>query len=647
MATASINDSYHDLRVTETPFGNIGLAFSGGGFRAAAFCLGTLTMLNALEWGDEGTLLGNVTYISSASGGTITNAMYALSMAEGDSFNEFYRKISEQLQGTDLLTCALDILNNKSRWLDDQEKRRNIINAFALAYDKMLFDGKVLDNLKKAAPSSPLDEVCFNTSDFYRGLLFRQNIKMKADKDEAGFLYGNYILHLDHGTAGRIKLGDALASSACFPAGFEPMAFPADFANKDLKSATIRQNIHVDLQELKETELEFVFDKHEINKVKNSLPGGFTVQELKAELEKMPVAAHFETGFMDGGIDDNQGIESIMRANDRRLKKDTNFKPFDLMLINDVASHFMNPYKPAAAAKKFFSLRTLFWICIGAGLIGLGGLICNSHISCQWGRVLANVVSALLFVVPVSVIVVLWNAKRLVLEKVNIGSSLNLNKNFSEGVAQTFFRYLAKTPITVLINLLADRGTSVLTLNMDVFLKRIRYLLYNQFMEAGRATFTVKTNHVYDLSFSNDTNREGNSADPGTYAPTQGMQIVAQCAFEMGTTLWFDDKNDLNRAALIACGQFTTCYNLLVYISRMKVPGKPGEQPYFNSLSQLYQGRINKLEADLKAFYTKFGGDPFALYNQLGHDVFGNKFHAKKLDQYSFPKQFEGLRSKA
>ena len=50
---------------------NIGLAFSGGGYRAATFDLGTLSFLNSVRLDDGHTLLDRVTALSSVSGGTI------------------------------------------------------------------------------------------------------------------------------------------------------------------------------------------------------------------------------------------------------------------------------------------------------------------------------------------------------------------------------------------------------------------------------------------------------------------------------------------------------------------------------------------------------------------------------------------------
>jgi NTE family protein len=67
----------------------IGLALSGGGYRAAAFHLGTLTKLNEMG------ILPNVDVISTISGGSIAGAYYLLNMA---SFADFARRFRLALQ---------------------------------------------------------------------------------------------------------------------------------------------------------------------------------------------------------------------------------------------------------------------------------------------------------------------------------------------------------------------------------------------------------------------------------------------------------------------------------------------------------------------------------------------------------------------
>ena len=54
--------------------------------------------------------------------------------------------------------------------------------------------------------------------------------------------------------------------------------------------------------------------------------------------------------------------------------------------------------------------------------------------------------------------------------------------------------------------------------------------------------------------------------------PSRELQQVATLATEMDTTLWFDKNHvhDKRPAALLATGQFTTCYNLLRYAFRFE-----------------------------------------------------------------------------
>ena len=68
----------------------IGLAFSGGGYRAAAYHIGVLRTLHRMG------ILDKVDVISSVSGGSIIAAYYALNLSEG--FDEFEKSFIEKLQ---------------------------------------------------------------------------------------------------------------------------------------------------------------------------------------------------------------------------------------------------------------------------------------------------------------------------------------------------------------------------------------------------------------------------------------------------------------------------------------------------------------------------------------------------------------------
>ena len=92
------------------------------------------------------------------------------------------------------------------------------------------------------------------------------------------------------------RIADAIAASSCFPLGFEPTILPDDF----------------------------VSDKEDIS-----------YKEIKQhKLFKEGI------GLMDGGIVDNQGIGSIILADNRRQANDK----FDLIMVCDVGSYKMDSW---------------------------------------------------------------------------------------------------------------------------------------------------------------------------------------------------------------------------------------------------------------------------------------------------------------
>ena len=75
MSTASIPNGGASFNARVAPI-RIGLALSGGGFRAAAYHLGVLKRL------EEFGVLASIEALSTVSGGSITGALYALRCAE-------------------------------------------------------------------------------------------------------------------------------------------------------------------------------------------------------------------------------------------------------------------------------------------------------------------------------------------------------------------------------------------------------------------------------------------------------------------------------------------------------------------------------------------------------------------------------------
>src|SRR4051812_7582245 len=112
-------------KVPQNPFGRIALSCSGGGYRAAAFHLGSIAYLNELKF-KGAPLLERVCLISTVSGGTITGAIYALKKQHGWSFGDIYNFILEKLHHLDLLKLSLEKLNPNAEW-KNAHKTKNLI----------------------------------------------------------------------------------------------------------------------------------------------------------------------------------------------------------------------------------------------------------------------------------------------------------------------------------------------------------------------------------------------------------------------------------------------------------------------------------------------------------------------------------------
>ncbi|MFI5138986.1 MAG: patatin-like phospholipase family protein [Sphingobacteriales bacterium] len=575
------------------PFENIALAFSGGGFRAATFALGVLSYFNKIEFDPDDahsgqTLLQRVTYLSSASGGTIATALYALCNAQGKTFEAFYVKLFDTLTGDRLLENALIVLSDKKRWEKDSKKGRNIINAFSVAYDEYIFEGHTLESLiHQSKNGAHLQEVCFNTTEFYTGLSFRQDLKLVPDAGKDPYYkYGNENIYVEHAVSKRIKLADALAASSCFPGGFEPIVFPDDFTYQGLSEGALKK--------------------------------ATTLKEQTGDKDEKKFIAEKKVGFMDGGITDNQALQSMMYADGRRIRRETSFSPFDLMLVNDVGSYFIKPYVvPELTKHRGINLtwvyRLIFFIfVIGLALAGIG-------IHCH--RPVLDLIGGLVIVIPA---IFLWFVSWLKKKIVAVSESPT---GFTEKIIKLMVRYFTKTPIVVLKQMLEARAESVLMLNMSIFMKRIRQLIYNKFYESPEWKNRGKGNHIYDLSFSSDLYRKRNPPLP-YLEPSRDIKIVAQTAFNMGTTLWFDEENtnqQHSEACIIACGQFTTCYNLLSYIEKL-----------LKSESSYHQ-RLLALKKQLSADYELFKTDPFFKYNQDGINYKIPKFQPLSVKDIPFP----------
>ncbi len=638
------------------PFGDIALSFSGGGFRAAAYGLGSLSYLHhaqILEPGEaETSLLSHVRFISSASGGSFASLTYAAYLYAGRPFAEGYHALRDFMLGELLVKQVVALLSDETVWQRHPTKQRNLINAFAIAYDEF-FGEATPDPATLARFCNPgvlkhLREVCVNSTELTNGLSFRfQN----PDGVSRRGLVGNFSLYLrpqELDTIGRIKLGDILAASSCFPLGFEPMLFPDDFAYPAsgkvpaLREEALRRALYsrdpvseaawllrenppevaepVDADELTPPAQPVTREPTPVSKELLALnenaedeaqrenpqreTAGEALPGARAPTDPAKIPSF---GLMDGGIDDNQGIQSLLLA-DRRLrernKKGTK-KGFDLIIACDVASPFLgNSYtKPDAPTGPAWERSVLNWhgvllrtLKIGGGVglvtVGVGAVLAGRP---GWGLAgpgwVFATLGAVLLLLGIGGLWVNGRALRGIQTKLE-----GLEGKFGP-VIRNYVQFLLRIPAGSLEQMLVARVKSSALLATSVFLKKIRSLSYELLFENNGWRNRRIASLIYELSQGYYPLTEARlRKNPDTWnfvkkkglIPSPEIQKVAESARTMPTTLWFEARKDKTAAQqrddIIATGQFTMCYNLLLHLNLLDDPQTHPLPPYLTDM---------------------------------------------------------------
>ncbi len=561
------------------PLKSIGLCFSGGGYRATFFSLGVVSYLHKIQYQGR-PLVDNVEAVSTVSGGTLFGVAYSKAVQDPNfQFEEFFQKFYANFDPDKdkLLQTAIAKLSNDQVWKDHPHKKRSLINAFALTYADMdIYQGDFGLFAKPTAPN--LKYVCFNATDFSFGLVFRFQNTGK---------FGNNPLGKSEVTKIKndIQLADIVASSSCFPLGFEPLVFPDDYISDQESS--------------------------EYKSVKNL--------ELFTD----------GVGIMDGGIADNQGIGSMLRISERR--KDENDpkkkRELDLIIVSDVASYKMTPWQPEPKAiyegdnlktktskiLSYFGVKPLYWITL---LVGVLLIVLNSFeiIKGQsWPAlyIIGGIITGVGILLTIFGIV----AGTVKSFAVNWVSSM-FRKNVPKPLVDDVLTF-RKLRLDLVQRMLTERISTTVVMVNDIFLKQIRRLNYKfLYFKKGRE-FRSVTSTVYQLNGAKTVYGRQPFNKAITTKPSTLLENVALTASETPTTLWWD-KTDIAKGrmdTLIACGQFTTCYTLMDYIIKLKKKNDENKEKNKKDdkdieLSEAALKDMDALYEALEADWKKFNKNP-------------------------------------
>lgn len=463
---------------------NVALTLSGGGYRAATFHLGVLSYMDSIKIGGK-SLMDFIIAISTVSGGSITGLFYMMKKAQNENVenSEIWKELYHFLTSEDLVTDGLSRLSSNPE---------SLIKAMATVYNDKLFHGAeaglLMDYVER---NDNLHQIAANATDFNNGLPFRFQFTDKVDstKNFEYGLVGNGKYSIPRNMARHIKLGDILACSSCFPGGFEPMMFPDTFNLVGVEG-----------------------------------------------VDKLP-----KVGIMDGGIDDNQGIDSILLAEQQLEKKldiSDNKAVIDLIIISDVSTGKFTPYSPSTVSMP---------------------------------KLIGKIKLKMLF--P-------FKSMRKWIDNLLKGTVM-------EGKTD----YLMNLRISEVVTLLANRLNCLMLLTQSIFMKRVRGLSYERVYRDDKWNGRVISNII------NSTVTQQNC---DLFNPSDKLKENSVKAMDFGTTLWFtseDFKNNIPEA-LIAAGQYSVCMNLLKYVRKIEADANFSNGSNAKILLQCKE----QLEKDWKAF---------------------------------------------
>ncbi len=487
--------------------GEIGLTLSGGGYRAAAFHLGVIDYLQHLQ------MLGQVKMLSTVSGGTFTGAKLAIAQAEQQDYKDFFNDYYQFLATTDLLSLGLDQLGDAET--QAPSGRKDMIVSMAQVYADTFLKNKAgeayrFDSVLNAEMS--LREISFNATEFRHGLAFR----FQRSQNPKAYI-GNKRVNISKSDAEKIRLADIVAASSCFPGGFEPFAFPNDFVWPDKQIPDSLQSQFAD----------------------NPLP------------------------LMDGGVYDNQGLQSLLLADER------NTNDLDLFIISDVDQKSENlfPYPKTNNSQKGVTLNTLAKLSFAFIVMFLFTFVMLlNKLFTEENTTFLDFF--FLGVVPLGLVAtaaygLYWLRKTVsqILDQIPL-------------VGRAAWRHIKHLTIHEVINMASLRVSSLFAMAGSIFMKRIRSLVYGLIYGDFRPPVNKAVNEMYAGKRISNLVYHLRAGEPfskeligaGVPQTSQSLSKITTRAADMPTTLWFENEQQLQD--LLITGRATLCYNLMKYLVR-------------------------------------------------------------------------------
>jgi hypothetical protein len=441
----------------------------------------------------------------------------------------------------------------------------SIIRAAAEVYNTHLFHDKLFAKaFEGTAKGKFFDEIIFNTTEFRIGQSFRFRASSKTD-----YKLGSGDYRISKEVAAKARIADIVAASSCFPSVFEPIRFPDDFK--------WQENLDSIRGELKSG---FVNKNGNFNKDNNGNP--------------------INVPLMDGGIFDNQGIDSMLVADRTEIDDQVIYKA-DLFVVSDSTPSDKVIFElPPKQRKGWFSLQMLWYLLIAlfiSSIISSAGLLKFISDFFSSGRNWWNEFGYFFFVLLLPLVLMILVAVGLFFV---IKYKTEYNTLEMQGEKFQLWESIKNLTINDAIGLGLSRIGSLIVLSANVFLRRIRLMLSTSLRSNPDVNKRVAFNYIYDL----EENRPALWKIDKDLIPTDEILKISKSASAYPTNLWFANEKALRN--VLVCGQISVCYSILKHLieERKTIPNDPNS-PYY----ELYQ--------QVKAKWLELKENPLKYYKQI------------------------------
>lgn len=499
----------------------IALALSGGGYRAAIYHIGVLQYLHSCAMLDGRTLLDEVKTISGVSGGAIVALWYI----QGE-VNQKEREGS--LVDLYQLLCNTNIAEQTIKEFYSKDYEGNtLVQALARVYDRLFFDGAKFDGIMDLAERGPIHHFSIEATDFSNGLPFRFQATKNLGGEHPYGLIGNKPNDVPRSLAREFKLCDIAAASSCFPMAFEPLVIDQDYCEIFRDSAFFN--------------------------------GGKSIV------------------LMDGGIVDNQAIDSIEKSI-QQLEK--HGPKLDLAIISDAVNPALPQFEkitPIDNQFKFVDIDVYLNLILILG-IAFAIMYPFSQILCGAGVLL------------VLISVMLKYFKKQIMDWIFKQVPSDIKPLIPE-------IHVDDLTFKDLYAFVGNRLNSLHLMTSEVVMQHIRRQRMSHIY--AQKDYIWLLNAQYNLKESGSWKKQMIELDlPSTMRPTTQMFNIADEVNNIQTALWFSQDDVIKNIPqkLLACGQFITCWNLLCYIREQNKKHQEG-QPILTALQE-------KMESDWEEFKT-------------------------------------------